>query len=185
MTQPLSAAQYLKKILLAPVYEAAVETPLQPMKKLSKRLNNHILLKREDRQPVHSFKLRGAYNKLANLSTEQKQCGVIAASAGNHAQGVALSAQKMAIKATIVMPKTTPDIKVSSVRLLGAEVILHGESFDAASEHSKQLANEHNYTLIHPFDDCDVIAGQGTIAKSLFSKMCTSIKSLCPLVVVV
>ncbi|PKG39671.1 threonine ammonia-lyase, biosynthetic [Psychromonas sp. Urea-02u-13] len=170
MTQPLSAAQYLKKILLAPVYEAAVETPLQPMTKLSKRLNNHILLKREDRQPVHSFKLRGAYNKLASLSAEQKACGVIAASAGNHAQGVAFSAKKMAIKATIVMPKTTPDIKVSSVRLLGADVILHGESFDAASEHCKELAAEHNYTLIHPFDDSDVIAGQGTIAKELIQQ---------------
>jgi threonine dehydratase len=170
MTQPLSAAQYLKKILLAPVYEVAIETPLQLMPKLSGRLNNKIFLKREDRQPVHSFKLRGAYNKLANLSEEQKQCGVIAASAGNHAQGVALSAQKMAIKATIVMPKTTPDIKVSSVRAWGANVILHGDSFDAASEHSKQLAKQHNYTLIHPFDDSDVIAGQGTIAKELIQQ---------------
>jgi len=170
MTQPLSAAQYLKKILLAPVYEAAVETPLQPLTKLSKRLNNQILLKREDRQPVHSFKLRGAYNKLANLSEQQKQCGVIAASAGNHAQGVALSAYKMDIHATIVMPKTTPDIKVSSVRALGAEVVLFGDSFDAASEHSKQLAKEHGYTSIHPFDDSDVIAGQGTIGKELIQQ---------------
>jgi threonine dehydratase len=170
MTHPLSAAQYLKKILLAPVYEVAVETPLQPMTKLSKRLNNHILLKREDRQPVHSFKLRGAYNKLASLSTDQKACGVIAASAGNHAQGVAFSAKKMAIKATIVMPKTTPDIKVSSVRLLGANVILHGESFDVASEHCQKLAKEHNYTIIHPFDDSHVIAGQGTIAKELIQQ---------------
>lgn len=170
MTQPLSAAQYLKKILLAPVYEAAVETPLQPLAKLSKRLNNHIFLKREDRQPVHSFKLRGAYNKLANLSDAQKQCGVIAASAGNHAQGVALSAHKMGIKATIVMPKTTPDIKVSSVRALGADVILHGESFDTASAHSKHLAALHNYTPIHPFDDSDVIAGQGTIGKELIQQ---------------
>lgn len=170
MTQLLSAAQYLKKILLAPVYEAAVETPLQPLTKLSKRLKNQIFLKREDRQPVHSFKLRGAYNKLANLSTQQKQCGVIAASAGNHAQGVALSAQKMGIKATIVMPKTTPDIKISSVRAFGADVILHGDSFDAASEHSKILAKLHNFTPIHPFDDCDVIAGQGTIAKELIQQ---------------
>ena len=167
MTKPLSAAQYLKKILLAPVYEAAVETPLQPLTKLSNRLNNQIFLKREDRQPVHSFKLRGAYNKLANLTEEQKQCGVIAASAGNHAQGVAMSAQKMGIKATIVMPKTTPDIKVSSVRAFGADVILHGDSFDAASEHSKYLAKLHNFTPMHPFDDSDVIAGQGTIGKEL------------------
>jgi threonine dehydratase len=170
MPQPLSAAQYLTKILLAPVYEAAVETPLQQMTKLSKRLNNKIFLKREDRQPVHSFKLRGAYNKLASLSEAQKQCGVIAASAGNHAQGVALSAQKMAIKAIIVMPKTTPDIKVSSVRAWGANVILHGNSFDVASDHAKKLAELNNYTLIHPFDDSDVIAGQGTIAKELIQQ---------------
>ncbi|WP_022942972.1 threonine ammonia-lyase, biosynthetic [Psychromonas hadalis] len=170
MTQPLSAAQYLKKILLAPVYEVAIETPLQTLPKLSKRLHNKILLKREDRQPVHSFKLRGAYNKLASLSSAQKQCGVIAASAGNHAQGVALSAQKMGIKATIVMPKTTPDIKVSSVRALGAKVVLFGEAFDSASEHCQLLAKQQNYTLIHPFDDCDVIAGQGTIAKELIQQ---------------
>lgn len=170
MTQPLSASQYLKKILLAPVYEAAVETPLQPLKKLSSRFNNQIFLKREDRQPVHSFKLRGAYNKLSSLSAEQKQRGVIAASAGNHAQGVAMSAQKMGIKATIVMPKTTPDIKVSSVRAFGANVVLHGDSFDAASEHSKYLAEQHNYTPMHPFDDSDVIAGQGTIGKELIQQ---------------
>ncbi|HEY5716822.1 MAG TPA: threonine ammonia-lyase, biosynthetic, partial [Psychromonas sp.] len=166
----LSAAQYLKKILLAPVYEAAIETPLQPLNKLSARLNNQILLKREDLQPVHSFKLRGAYNKLANLTEQQKQQGVIAASAGNHAQGVALSAKRMGLKATIVMPCTTPDIKVSSVRALGATAVLFGDSFDAASEHCRQLANEHGYTLIHPFDDPDVIAGQGTIAKELLQQ---------------
>ncbi|MCW8996407.1 MAG: threonine ammonia-lyase, biosynthetic [Psychromonas sp.] len=169
MTQ-LSAAQYLKKILLAPVYEAAVETPLQPLNKLSERFNNQILLKREDLQPVHSFKLRGAYNKLANLDEQQKQRGVIAASAGNHAQGVALSAKRMGLKATIVMPCTTPDIKVSSVRALGATAVLFGDSFDAASEHCRQLANEHGYTMIHPFDDPDVIAGQGTIAKELLQQ---------------
>ncbi len=169
MTQ-LSAAQYLKKILLAPVYEAAVETPLQPLNKLSKRLNNQILLKREDLQPVHSFKLRGAYNKLANLTELQKQRGVIAASAGNHAQGVALSAKRMGLKATIVMPCTTPDIKVNSVRALGATTVLFGDSFDAASEHCKALAKLHNYTLIHPFDDPDVIAGQGTVAKELLQQ---------------
>ncbi|WP_354622878.1 threonine ammonia-lyase, biosynthetic [Psychromonas sp. MME2] len=166
----LTAAQYLKKILLAPVYEAAIETPLQPLKKLSLRFNNQILLKREDLQPVHSFKLRGAYNKLASLTEQQKQCGVIAASAGNHAQGVALSAQKMGLKATIVMPSTTPDIKVNSVRALGATAVLFGDSFDAASDHCKMLAKLHNYTLIHPFDDPDVIAGQGTIAKELLQQ---------------
>ena len=169
MTQ-LSAAQYLKKILLAPVYEAAIETPLQPLNKLSARLNNNVLLKREDLQPVHSFKLRGAYNKLANLSQAQKQAGVIAASAGNHAQGVALSAKKMGLKATIVMPKTTPEIKISAVQAHGANVVLFGSSFDEASTHSKALSKEHNYTLIHPFDDPDVIAGQGTIANELLQQ---------------
>ena len=169
MTQ-LSAAQYLKKILLAPVYEAAVETPLQTLTKLSSRLNNENLLKREDLQPVHSFKLRGAYNKLANLTEPQKQRGVIAASAGNHAQGVALSAKRMGLKATIVMPCTTPDIKVSAVRSLGATVVLYGNSFDAASKYCCLLAEEHGYTLIHPFDDPDVIAGQGTIAKELLQQ---------------
>lgn len=166
----ISSEQYLKKILLAPVYEAAIETKLQPLNKLSKRLDNHILLKREDLQPVHSFKLRGAYNKLANLSEQQKQNGVIAASAGNHAQGLALSAHKMGLTATIVMPKTTPDIKVNSVRSFGANVVLFGESFDEANGHSLALAKEHGYTLIHPFDDPDIITGQGTIGKELLQQ---------------
>ena len=166
----ISSEQYLKKILLAPIYEAAIETKLQPLTKLSARLDNHILLKREDLQPVHSFKLRGAYNKLANLNEQQKQKGVIAASAGNHAQGLALSAKKMGLKATIVMPKTTPDIKVNSVRSFGANVVLFGNSFDAANNHSKSLAEEHGYTMIHPFDDPDVIAGQGTVAKELLQQ---------------
>ena len=137
---------------------------------MSLRFNNHISLKREDLQPVHSFKLRGAYNKLSSLTESQKQRGVIAASAGNHAQGVALSAKKMGLKATIVMPVTTPDIKVSSVRALGATAVLFGDSFDAASDYSRQLAEERGYTLIHPFDDPDVIAGQGTIAKELIQQ---------------
>ena len=166
----ITSEEYLKKILLAPVYEAAIETKLQPLKKLSARLNNHILLKREDLQPVHSFKLRGAYNKLSNLTQQQKQKGVIAASAGNHAQGLALSAQKMGLKATIVMPITTPDIKVNSVRSFGANVVLFGESFDAANSHSLALAAEHGYTLIHPFDDPDTIAGQGTVGKELLQQ---------------
>jgi len=166
----ISSEQYLKKILLAPVYEAAIETKLQPLNKLSARLNNHILLKREDLQPVHSFKLRGAYNKLSSLTEQQKQNGVIAASAGNHAQGLALSAQKMGVKATIVMPKTTPDIKVNSVRSFGATVVLTGDSFDAANSYSLALAKEHNYTLIHPFDDADIIAGQGTVGKELLQQ---------------
>lgn len=166
----ITSEQYLKKILLAPVYEVAVETKLQPLKKLSARLNNHILLKREDLQPVHSFKLRGAYNKLANLSEHQKQHGVVAASAGNHAQGLALSAQRMGLKATIVMPKTTPEIKVNSVQALGANVVLFGESFDAANEHALSLAQRHDFTLIPPFDDPDIIAGQGTVAKELLQQ---------------
>lgn len=166
----LSAADYLKKILLAPIYDAAVVTRLQPMKKLGQRLGNQVLLKREDEQAVHSFKLRGAYNKLANLSAEQKARGVVAASAGNHAQGVAMSAAKMGINATIVMPTTTPDIKVISVRTLGANVALVGNSFDEASQHAKMLATEHGYTLIPPFDDAEVIAGQGTVAKELLQQ---------------
>ena len=166
----LSAAQYLKKILLAPVYEAAIETRLQPLNKLSKRLNNHVLLKREDLQQVHSFKLRGAYNKLVNLTDAQKQQGVIAASAGNHAQGLALSAQLMGLQATIVMPRTTPEIKVSSVRALGATTVLFGDDFASANQHCQELAKTHGYTIIPPFDDPDVIAGQGTIAKELLQQ---------------
>ena len=166
----LTANDYLCKILLSPVYEAAVVTPLQPLTKLSERLGNSILLKREDRQPVHSFKLRGAFNKLVQLSEEQKLRGVIAASAGNHAQGVAMSAKKLGIKAIIVMPVITPEIKVSAVRGFGAEVCLHGDSFDEASHHAKKLAIEDGLTLIPPFDDPDVIAGQGTIARELLEQ---------------
>ncbi|UPW19029.1 threonine ammonia-lyase, biosynthetic [Agarivorans sp. TSD2052] len=171
MTQHLpSANEYLRRILLSPVYEIAQVTPLQDMTKLSKRMANHILLKREDRQSVHSFKLRGAYNKIAQLSEQQRQRGVIAASAGNHAQGVAMSAQRLNISAIIVMPTTTPDIKVDSVRAMGADVRLVGDNFDEASHYCKQLAAEHAYTLIPPFDDVDVIAGQGTIGKELLEQ---------------
>lgn len=166
----ISSEQYLKKILLAPIYEAAIETKLQPLNKLSVRLSNHVLLKREDLQPVHSFKLRGAYNKLSSLTEQQKKNGVIAASAGNHAQGLALSAHKMGVKATIVMPKTTPDIKVNSVRSFGATVVLTGDTFDAANAHSLALAEQYGYTLIHPFDDPDIIAGQGTVGKELLQQ---------------
>ncbi|WP_067050882.1 threonine ammonia-lyase, biosynthetic [Moritella sp. JT01] len=166
----LTASEYLCKILLSPVYEAAVVTPLQPLTKLSERLGNSILLKREDRQPVHSFKLRGAFNKLVQLSEEQKLRGVVAASAGNHAQGVALSAKKLGIKAIIVMPVITPDIKVSAVRGFGADVCLYGDSFDEASNYAKKLSEEEGYTLIPPFDDPDVIAGQGTIARELLEQ---------------
>lgn len=166
----VSANDYLRRILLSPVYEVAQFTPLQAMNRLSERLGNAIFTKREDTQPVHSFKLRGAYNKIAQLSDEQKSKGVIAASAGNHAQGVALSAKRLGIKAIIVMPVTTPDIKVSAVRAHGAQVVLHGDNFDEASRHCQQLTDQHGYTMIPPFDDPDVIAGQGTIGKELLDQ---------------
>ena len=156
--------RYLKKILTARVYDVARETPLDEAKKLSTRLGNRVLLKREDLQPVFSFKLRGAYNKMAGLRPEQRAAGVIAASAGNHAQGVALSAKKMDVKATIVMPKTTPPIKVDAVKSRGAKVVLHGDSFDEANAHAQKLSDEKGLTFIHPYDDPEVIAGQGTIA---------------------
>ncbi len=161
---------YLRKILLAPVYDVAVETALTPLTKLSSRLSNQIFLKREDQQPVHSFKLRGAYNKLVNLSEQQCLHGVIAASAGNHAQGLALAAHKLGIKATIVMPITTPDIKVDNVRRYGADVRLVGKSFNEAQQASMEYAEAENKTIIHPFDDVDVIAGQGTVAKELLQQ---------------
>lgn len=159
--------QYIKKILSARVYDVAKETPLDEARSLSKRLNNRVLLKREDLQPVFSFKLRGAYNKMAQLTEAERQRGVIAASAGNHAQGLAMSASVLGVKATIVMPKTTPDIKVNSVRARGAQVVLEGDTFDEAFAHSQQLVEEHGYVYVHPFDDPDVIAGQGTIGMEI------------------
>jgi threonine dehydratase len=164
------ALDYLRRILLAPVYDVAIESDLTPLTKLSSRLGKQISLKREDQQPVHSFKLRGAYNKLVNLSEQQCIHGVIAASAGNHAQGLALAAYKLGIKATIVMPITTPDIKVDNVRRFGAEVRLIGKSFNEAQQASVEYAKAENKTLIHPFDDPDVIAGQGTVAKELLQQ---------------
>jgi threonine dehydratase len=161
---------YLRRILLAPVYDVAIETDLTPLSKLSTRLNNHIYLKREDQQPVHSFKLRGAYNKLVNLTNQQCAQGVIAASAGNHAQGLALAAQKMAIKATIFMPITTPDIKVDNVRRFDAEVRLVGKSYNEAQAAAIAYAKQKGKTMIHPFDDSDIIAGQGTVAKELLQQ---------------
>jgi threonine dehydratase len=164
------ALDYLRRILLAPVYDVAIESDLTPLTKLSTRLGNQIFLKREDQQPVHSFKLRGAYNKLVNLSEQQCINGVMAASAGNHAQGLALAAHKLGIKATIVMPITTPDIKVDNVRRFGAEVRLVGKSFNEAQQASVDYAKAEDKTLIHPFDDPDVIAGQGTVAKELLQQ---------------
>jgi threonine dehydratase len=158
---------YIEKILRAKVYDVADETPLDFAPTLSARLNNRVYLKREDLQPVFSFKLRGAYNKIASLTPEQTEKGVIAASAGNHAQGVALSAKKLGIKALIVMPKTTPEIKVKSVKALGAKIVLHGDSYDDACAHAKEIAQEKGMTFIHPYDDPDVIAGQGTVAMEI------------------
>ncbi|HKJ77141.1 MAG TPA: threonine ammonia-lyase, biosynthetic [Gammaproteobacteria bacterium] len=159
--------EYIKNILKARVYEVARETPLDEAPTLSRRLDNRVLLKREDLQPVFSFKLRGAYNKIVSLTEEQRRCGVIAASAGNHAQGVALSAQRLGISAMIVMPKTTPPIKVQAVRALGGETVLHGNSYDDAYEFAMQKVEEEGRTFIHPYDDPTVIAGQGTVGMEI------------------
>ncbi|MEZ5500830.1 MAG: threonine ammonia-lyase, biosynthetic [Steroidobacteraceae bacterium] len=159
-----SAAQdYVERILKARVYDVAVESPLEKASRLSRRIGNTVLFKREDLQPVFSFKLRGAYNKIVALSEAAAARGVICASAGNHAQGVALAARRRGIKSLIVMPRTTPSIKVESVRDLGGEAILHGDDYDAAYEHAMQIVRERNMVFVHPFDDPDVIAGQGTI----------------------
>jgi threonine dehydratase len=158
---------YLKKILNARVYDVAVETNLEVAPNLSARIGNTVLLKREDMQPVFSFKLRGAYNKMAQLTPEQLKKGVIAASAGNHAQGVALSAQKLGCKATIVMPSTTPQIKIDAVKNRGAKVVLFGDSYSDAYAHALELEKENKMTFVHPYDDPDVIAGQGTIGMEI------------------
>jgi len=171
MTQHLTPADYLTRILTARVYDVAVESDLQPAKNLSRRLHNKVLFKREDQQPVFSFKLRGAYNKMAHLSQEQLQRGVICASAGNHAQGVAMSARKLGCRAVIVMPTTTPQLKVDAVQALGGEVVLVGDSYSDAYKHSLQLQQEQGLTFVHPFDDPDVIAGQGTIAMEMLSQL--------------
>jgi threonine dehydratase len=158
---------YIKRILDARVYDVARETPVDRADLMSRRLHNQVWLKREDLQPVFSFKLRGAYNKMYRLSEEQRARGVVAASAGNHAQGLAMAAQQMKVKATIVMPRTTPQIKVDAVRNRGARVVLHGDSFDEAAVHAAQLVADRNLTFVHPFDDPDVIAGQGTIGMEI------------------
>ena len=158
---------YLKKISNSHVYDVANVTPLTKAAILSKRLKNNILIKREDMQPIFSFKLRGAYNKLAKLKKRGILQPVIAASAGNHAQGVAYAAKKIGVKATIVMPITTPSIKVFSVRSYGAKVILYGDNFDESCEQANKLSKKNNLIFIHPYDDADVIAGQGTIGKEI------------------
>ena len=171
MTQQIqSNTDYLRTILSSNIYDLAQVTPLQKMDKLSSRLKNNIFIKREDRQPVHSFKLRGAFAMISNLSKAQKEAGVIAASAGNHAQGVALSAKHLGLRALIVMPQNTPSIKVDAVRGFGGEVLLYGANFDEAKAKALELSKELNMTFIHPFDAPAVIAGQGTIAMELIQQ---------------
>lgn len=162
--------QLIKKIEKSKVYDVAIETPLDHAKVISARLANNIYLKREDLQSVFSFKLRGAYNKIAHLSAAERNQGVIAASAGNHAQGVALAANKLGIPATIVMPTTTPNIKVESVTRLGGKTILFGDTYDEAHQYSLQLAEQQNLSYVHPYDDEDVIAGQGTVAMEILKQ---------------
>jgi len=173
-SQPLSAepcgAEYLRAVLRAPVYEVAQVTPLQKMEKISSRLGNTVLVKREDRQPVHSFKVRGAYAMIASLNEEQKASGVVTASAGNHAQGVALSATGLGIKSLIVMPVATADIKVEAVRAFGGEAYLFGANFDEAKAKALELAAQKGYTFVPPFDHPMVIAGQGTLAMELLQQ---------------
>ena len=165
--RPLDAAGYLQKILTARVYDVAIESALDPAPALSTRLGNRVFFKREDTQPVFSFKLRGAYNKMAQLGPAALAAGVICASAGNHAQGVALAARRLGGRALVVMPTTTPSLKVDAVRALGAEVVLFGDSYSDAHAHARQLEAERGLTFVHPFDDPDVIAGQGTIAMEI------------------
>lgn len=168
MSKP-TIKEYISNIENSHVYDVAVNTPLDFQPILSKRIHNRVLLKREDMQPVFSFKLRGAYNKMAKLSAKQLEYGVIAASAGNHAQGVALAAKKLACRAVIVMPTTTPQIKVNAVKNLGAEVVLAGDSYSDAYQHALALETSENLTFVHPYDDPDVIAGQGTIAMEILN----------------
>ncbi|WP_441241534.1 threonine ammonia-lyase, biosynthetic [Tardiphaga sp. 768_D3_N2_1] len=161
---------YVRKILDSRVYDVAVQTPLDPMVRLTARMGSPVLLKREDLQPVFSFKIRGAYNRIAGLSAEQRAAGVICASAGNHAQGVALSAQRLGIKATIVMPVTTPPIKIDAVRYYGGNAVLFGDTFDEAAAYARKLEAEQNLTFVHPYDDPEVIAGQGTIGMEILQQ---------------
>ncbi len=163
----LSLSAYLQKILTARVYDVAIESALDAAPALSARLGNHVFLKREDTQPVFSFKLRGAYNKMVQLDEKALRRGVICASAGNHAQGVALSAQRLGCSALVVMPTTTPSLKIAAVRALGAEVVLQGDSYSDAYGHARELESERGLTFVHPFDDPDVIAGQGTVAMEI------------------
>ena len=160
----------IKQILTSPIYDVAIKTPLEEMKRLSRRTGHSIFLKREDLQPVFSFKLRGAYHRMAMLSKHEREAGIICASAGNHAQGVAFSARRMGVAATIVMPRSTPPIKVQAVKNMGGQVVLVGDTFDEAFAHSKQLEKEQGLSFIHPYDDDGVIAGQGTIGKEILEQ---------------
>lgn len=161
----------IRDTLLAHIYDVARETPLQPAHKLTATLGNQLYLKREDTQPIHSFKIRGAYNKIRSLSHEEQEKGIIAASAGNHAQGVALSAKNLGIHATIVMPKTTPSIKIEAVESYGAEVVLAGDNYSEAFEKCLEIISQTGKTLVHPFDDPDVIAGQGTVGREILEQL--------------
>ena len=163
--------EYLQRILTSRVYDVVDETPLQPAARLSARLGNQVYFKREDLQPIFSFKLRGAYNRMARLTPEQRRIGVITASAGNHAQGVAYSGQKLGVRSMIVMPVTTPSIKVQACRERGAEIVLHGDSYSEAEAHAYRLQAERGLTFVHPYDDPDVIAGQGTIGLELAQQL--------------
>ena len=177
-----SSVDYLVQILTSKVYDVAIESPLTYAANLSNILNNNVYLKREDLQPVFSFKIRGAYNKISNLSKEQQEKGVVTCSAGNHAQGVALSAAKLGIKATIVMPEATPNIKVSAVRRFGGDtttVVLHGKNYDEAAAEAKRLVQEQGLTMVHPFDDPLVIAGQGTIGMEIIKVCLNQTSSIC------
>jgi threonine dehydratase len=163
--------RYLKMVQTSRVYDVALETPLVEAARLSARLGNRVWLKREDLQPVHSFKIRGAYNKISGLSKEESARGVVAASAGNHAQGVALAAHKLGVKALIVMPRTTPEIKVESVRDYGASIKLTGDTYDDAYLYAADYAQQHGMTFVHPYDDAVVIAGQGTVALEILQQL--------------
>ncbi|MCR5084827.1 MAG: threonine ammonia-lyase, biosynthetic [Succinivibrionaceae bacterium] len=177
MDQPLSRQDYLQKILLARIYDLAKITPLQHLDRLSERLGCKVLLKREDYQQIHAFKIRGAYNRILSLTEEERARGVITASAGNHAQGVALSARKLGMRAVIVMPTTTPDLKIEAVRRLGAEIVLQGDSFNEAYDFARSKAAAEGMAMIPPYDDPDVIAGQGTIAHEIIGQ-CNSVDTI-------
>jgi threonine dehydratase len=174
----MNEINYVQRIRDAAVYDVAIRSPLEFARNLSGRLNNRVWLKREDLQPIFSFKLRGAYNKLASMSDAELANGVICSSAGNHAQGVALAGKKRGIRAVIVMPVTTPSIKVDAVRALGGEVVLHGDSYDEAQAHARKLEQEQDLVFIHPFDDPDVIAGQGTIAAEILDQASEKIDAI-------